>query len=220
MLTTPSIIRRPLAPLCAASLLFAACANVPTLPMAQDPQDGMQPPGFTPRRRAGEGQWGERILVEGQYLPAAWLEFDDDTSSAPSAVDGSADGDGYGGRFAIGNKDQSIGAMYQGFDLSGDIGTIRIDSLYVDFDVRVPLSEGGGNFSLLIGAGLGGARFDYDNGAGGVDNEGAAQLRAVLNFNPSRAFSFDVGFGGVIYGHPGETEAYGSYVLVGMTTAF
>jgi len=188
--------------------------------MAQDPQDGMQPPGFTSRRRAGEGQWGDRILVEGQYLPVAWLEFDDDDSSATSAVDGSADGDGYGGRFAIGNKDQSIGAMYQGLDLSGDSGTIRIDSLYVDFDVRVPLSEGGGNFSLLIGAGLGGARFDRDIGASGIDNEGAAQLRAVLNFNPSRAFSFDVGFGGVIYGHPGETEAYGSYVLVGMTTAF
>ena len=73
--------------------------------MKQDPQDGMQPPGFTSRRRAGEGQWGDRILVEGQYLPVAWLEFDDDDSSATSAVDGSADGDGYGGSSTVETRD-------------------------------------------------------------------------------------------------------------------
>ena len=48
----------------------------------------------------------------------------------------------------------------------------------------------------------------------------AVQLRFVLEYNAAKSLTFDLGGGGVVYGHPGETEAYGTFVLLGMTATF
>ncbi len=202
------------------ALSCASCANVPTVRMPQGPQDPMQPPGYGPRRNAGEGQWGERIVVEGSAIPAAWLKLDSDDETPGAPDPGEADGFGFGGRVAVGNKDQSIGALYQGLELSGDFGDVTSHALFADFDVRVPLRDAGGVFSFLVGAGFGVARFDSGLAGTDPDTEGAAQLRFVLEYNALKSLSFDLGAGGVVYGHPGETEAYGTFVLAGLTVTF
>lgn len=202
------------------ALLCASCASVPTVRMPQGPQDPMQPPGYGPRRNSGEGRWGERVVVEASAIPAAWLRLDSDDNTPGAPDPGEADGFGFGGRVAVGNKDQSIGALYQGLELSGDFGDVTSHALFADFDVRVPLRDAGGVFSLLVGAGLGAARFDSGLAGAGPDTEGAAQLRFVLECNALKNLSFDLGAGGVVYGHPGETEAYGTFVLAGLTVTF
>jgi len=202
------------------AMLSASCASVPSVRMPQGPQDPMQPPGYGPRRNAGEGRWGERFVVDGAAIPAAWLRFDTDDESPGAPDPEEMDGFGYSGRVAVGNKDQSIGVLYQGYEFSGDLADVSVHSLFADFDVRVPLEDGGGLFSFLVGAGFGFARFETGTVASQPDNEGAAQLRFVLEYNAAKSLTFDLGGGGVVYGHPGETEAYGTFVLLGMTATF
>lgn len=200
-----------------AVLLAAGCASVPTLPTPQDPAARGEMPGYGMRPRAGQGRWGERIVAEASAIPGAWMRIDVDDGSASTQE---ADGVGAGGRLAVGNRDQSVGVLYQGIDLSGDTGDGSVHAAFADFDVRVPVQDTGGWFGLVVGAGFGAARFDSGILGADVATEGAAQLRVALEFTPSRSIAFGIGGGGVVYGHPGETEAYGSFALVGLTITF
>ncbi|MEQ1632907.1 MAG: hypothetical protein ABL997_11075 [Planctomycetota bacterium] len=193
---------------------LASCGTIPL--EVESPQE----PQYGARYQAGGGRWGERVVLEAAWLPAAWFRLDSDDPLVPSSDIGSADGTGYGARAAIGNRDQSIGVSYQGFELSNDLVDIDVESVYLDFDVRVPLADGGGNFDLVVGAGLGSAFLDVSGGNTQSIREGAAQLRFLLSFRPTQALSFDFGGGGVVYGHPGDTEAFGSFLQVGATLTF
>ncbi len=198
-------------------LLAAGCTSVATLSTPQDPVSRMDQSAYGMRPRAGQGHWGERLLAEAAVVPAAWMRIDVDDASAGSQV---ADGSGFGGRLAVGNRDQSIGLLYQGIDFSGDLGDGSVHAALADFDVRVPVQEGGGWLTLVVGGGFGLARFD--SGLLGADavTEGAAQLRILFEFTPLRGLALGLGGGGMVYGHPGETEAYGSFALASMTITF
>lgn len=163
--------------------------------------------------RAGVGEWGERAVVDAWFVPGVWLQV-------PARDIGSASGTGYGLRAGIGNRDQSIGVLYQGFDLDADPADFWLHSVYIDFDERMALNEGGGAFKFVAGGGLGGAWFDFAQGNVGTSSEGAMELRLGIDFQPSRTFALELGGGGVLYGHLGDTAAYGSFVSLGGSLTF
>lgn len=211
-LSLPSALLALLGPL--------ALFSCSTMPLAVHDPEPQQPQQYGTRYEAGGGRWGDRLLLEAAWLPAAWFQLDSDDPLVPSNDLGSVDGDGYSARAAIGNRDQSIGVLYQGFQLSNDLTDVDVDSVYLDFDVRIPLEDGGGNFDLVVGAGVGTAMLDVSGGNGGTIREGAGQLRFLLSFHPTRTLSFEFGGGGLVYGHPGDTEAFGTFLQFGATLAF
>jgi hypothetical protein len=175
-------------------LPLAACAVAPTpnAPMASEP-----------------GAWGERVMLEANAIPAAWLTRDlDGTAVEPDAEDAY----GYGLRFGIGNRDQSIGVLAQGFHTDADV--FDAATLGLDTDVRTRLDKNGLEwFFLRVGATLGGAWLDPVDDKS--DMQLAAQLRLGIDVQPTERFLLHVGFGGLVFGHPGETEVYGTFVTVG-----
>lgn len=184
----------------------------------QDPNPREQPPGFGRRQPAGQGKWGERIVIEGSVLPGVWLNVDTDDGSTPADT---TTGVGASARAAIGNRDQSIGLLLQGVDFTDDdaFSDGSVEAAFVDFDVRVPTQDASW-LQIVAGVGFGAARFD--SGLLGVDaeTEGAAQLRVGLECVTHPAVAFGVGCGGVAYGHPGDTVAYGTFVQLGLTITF
>jgi hypothetical protein len=178
---------------CVATVLLAACAT-------------------TPRGAAGagEGRWGERVLVEAQTIPAAWLQRDRDGGAPEPERDEAL---GYGLRAAIGNQDQSIGLLTQvlhgrsGSDL--DAGTLGLD-----FDVRKQLDRDWPDWLFVRGGATVGLGW-IDAGDGATGTEAVGQLRLGVDFQVTRTLLFQCSFGGIVFGTPGETEVYGTLVTVG-----
>lgn len=200
-------------------LPLAACA----VRAPQDPQRGVEgsqvrDPGGHKR---GGGKWGDRKIVEAAVLPAAWMQFEqDDPAGGDEEIKTRTEGFGWMGRYAIGNADQSLGLCYQGFSLDGDEGDIDLHSVYLDADIRVPIEEVGGNVFAIAGAGLG-AAFDSP---GGFDPDwsvnAAGYIRFAFGVQVGHGWTVDLGGGVAGFGHPGETEAFGSFVLLGSTLTF
>jgi hypothetical protein len=208
--------------------LAAACAlRPPATPAAPStrvaaPQGAAgQPQDFsgTGYYQSGGGEWGERVVVDVQFVPSAWFDFDGESPQQPGFEVGSADGHGYGLRAAFGNRDQSVGVLYQGFDLDGDQASVELHSVYLDFDVRVYLQELDGKLFVQAGAGVGFASLDYDRQFADAD-EASAQLRVSLGIEPTRTFSAALGFGGAVFGHLGDTEGYGTFLLLDAAVSF
>lgn len=197
-------------------LALAACS----LPSRRAAAPAAAPPASTAEPRTGSGEWGDRVLFDAVWTPAVWLESDSGDENAVFRAIGSADGSGYGLRAAVGNREQSIGLLYHGLDLEADDGDLLVHQALLDFDVRLALAEGGGSFHVLAGAGIGGVWLDLDRGREKPSVEGASQLRLGLGFAPSRWFAAHAGLGGLLYGHPGDTKAYGSFLMIGATLTF
>ncbi|MEY3160431.1 MAG: hypothetical protein RIT25_422 [Planctomycetota bacterium] len=200
------------------SLLLVACA----VQAPQDPARAGDARG--PREAAGHergsGTWGERRIVQAAVLPAAWMQFEqDDPSGSGEVIKTRTEGWGWMGRFALGNTNQGLGLCYQGFSLDGDEGDIDLHSFYLDADIRVPIREVSGMYAVA-GAGLG-AAFDSP---GGFDPDwsvdAAAYLRFAVGVEVSKGWTVDVGGGVAGFGHPGDTEAFGSFVMLGSTLSF
>lgn len=163
-----------------------------------------------PKQIADEprGSWGERVLVEANAIPAAWIQRDTDGGAPKPDREDAA---GFGARFGIGNRSQSIGVMAQMFhgDESFDAAVVGFDS-----DVRARLDRDWPRWMLVrAGASVGGGYVDTatEDSAGQL----MAQLRFGVDFQPTERLLLQVGFGGIVFGHPGETEAYGTFVTVG-----
>ncbi|MCU0864424.1 MAG: hypothetical protein MUC36_11560 [Planctomycetes bacterium] len=193
--------------LLAGLLVLGACAT---------PQDPLPPPRHRPpeTRPASEdhGRYGQRFVVEANAIPGAWLTLDRDGGA--DAVD-TGDGSGYGVRMAVGNLDQSIGLSWQGFATDG----LDANVLGLDVDVRRPIGDGLDLFYVRAGAGIGAAWLDaLDDPA--LGNTGTAQLRLGLDFQPNERFLLSASFGGIAFGRPGETEAYGTFFQLGLGLVF
>lgn len=201
----PRLTVFPAALVALAVLLGAACtvpAPTPRSPRAT-PQD-RQWPG-----EPDHGEWGERLLVEAVAIPGAWLTRDlDGVADNPDAVDAA----GYGVRAGIGNRDQSIGVLAQAFH--GDADALDAATLCLDMDVRTALDRyGPRGFFARAGAGLGAGWLDVPGDDPG--GEATAQLRLGIDFQPTRLVLVSASFGGIVFGHPGETEAYGTFLTIG-----
>ena len=53
-----------------------------------------------------------------------------------------------------------------------------------------------------------------------LGNTGTAQLRLGLDFQPNERFLLSASFGGIAFGRPGETEAYGTFFQLGLGLVF
>jgi hypothetical protein len=179
-----------------------------TAPAPRSAPQGTQASGYP---IVGSGVWGERTVFDAYFMPGAWMHFDDA---------GTANGLGYGARAAYGNHDQSVGLLYQGFDLDGDNTDVWLHSLYVDFDVRMMLPDSGNRLEFLAGVGVGGAWLDFTDANFGTNSEAAVELRLAMAFRPNPGFGLELGGGGALYGHFGNTAAYGSWLSLGASLTF
>lgn len=199
-------------PVAGRSLLLAALAAACGVP--QDP-----PPAAPPRpldqepHEYGVAPWGERLLIEPMVMPAVWLTRDVDDGTGNDDLQ---DGSGYGLRVAVGRRDQSIGLLYQGFHTDGD--GFDAQTVGIDFDVRAPLDDGTPVF-LRAGACIGVAGLEA-RGDDSLGNETAAQLRLGFDFLATEHLMFGASIGGIVFGHFGETEAYGTFLTFGATLVF
>lgn len=183
--------------------LLVACASLAPAPPPPRPQIGSEP----------RGEWGERLLVEANAIPGAWIQRDTD-GGAPKPERQQASG--FGARFAIGNRTQSVGVMAQVFG-----GDDAFDAVVVGFDsdVRARLDRDWPHWLFLrAGASLGGGL--YDIGDGSSDTQMMAQLRIGPEFQITDRWALQASFGGIVFGHPGETEAYGTFVTIGGSLTF
>lgn len=206
-------------PRCSAALLaaitavaLAACAGHPRSRPRADaaPQAGPH--------EADGGHFGDRVLVEPMVIPGAWLHRD--VEDVPGTTSRPFDGYGYGLRGALGNRNQSIGLCWQEFATDDEDGAdLRIHCLGLDVDVRAPLDDGTGLFAVRAGAGVGGSYSELE-GDDQLGFEGMAQLRIGIECMPDRRISFGGFFGGLVLGHPGETEVYGTFLGLTGTITF
>jgi hypothetical protein len=163
------------------------------------------------------GVWGERVLVEAAVMPGYWMRVDRDDDAA-AVVD--VFGPGYGVRAAVGNADQSVGLLVHGAFLEEDDGPEEADvhAFYVDFDVSVPV-EPEGRILVRAAAGIGMAHLDSPDAD--VDTTtGAGNLRLQLEVRPAPAVAVLAGIGGFVFGSAGETEAYGTFLDLGLRVTF
>ena len=119
--------------------LLVACAT--SVPAPLPPQIGSEP----------RGEWGERLLVEANAIPGAWIQRDTDGGAPKPERD---EARGFGARMGIGNRTQSVGVMAQVY--SGDDG---FDAVVFGFDsdVRARLDRDWPRWLFLrAGASLGG----------------------------------------------------------------
>ncbi len=188
--------------LAAIALFAAACASAPAVPQGRDRDRA--PERLPPRSDQERGKWGDRLLLTATAIPAAWLTRDlDGVASNGDATTSS----GFALRAATGNTDQSIGVLWQ--SLYGDDDAIDAQAVGLDVDVRTPITDDTGRFWLRAGATLGGAWLDLPGGSSRTF-AADAQLRFGLDFQPTHFFWVSPTIGGVVFGHPGETEAYGA----------
>jgi hypothetical protein len=116
----------------------------------------------------------------------------------------------------IGNRTQSVGVMAQVY--SGDDG---FDAVVFGFDsdVRARLDRDWPRWLFLrAGASLGGGF--YDAGGGTSDTQLMGQLRIGPEFQLTDRLALQASFGGIVFGHPGETEAYGTFFTIGGGVTF
>ena len=173
------------------------------LPEATSPQDPA----------SGPGQWGERVLFEATAAPVALLTRDFDGLPDNSR---SEDATGWGVRAGIGDLERSAGVLFQSFRSDGDL--LDADVVSLDFDVRTSLESEVPMLFMRAGASVGVAFLDTV----GIesDSELATQLRLGIDFQPSPRFLLDMSIGGIVFGTPGETEGYGSFLSVGGALVF
>ncbi|HLU39310.1 MAG TPA: hypothetical protein VK081_07980 [Planctomycetota bacterium] len=163
------------------------------------------------------GHWGERVVADVGVMPAFWLTVDSDDEDVPT-VD--LFGPGAGVRLGIGNADQSVGLLYQTAFLDEDDGPAEIDVhvLLLDFDVSVPVEPQG---FLLVHAAAGLGMVSLESPDPALDTTtGAANLRLQLELRPMRRLAFLAGVGAFAFGSAGDTEAYGTFIDLGMRLTF
>ena len=197
--------------------LLAACA-VPREPVAAA-RDA--PPSLQEEHHSEHGTFGERFTADVFWLPAVWLEVDEKNKLAQNTAADVAIGSGVGMRAAVGNKDQSIGLYYMGtfHDENTADASVRTDSIYLDFDAVTPALPDTNALLVRAGAGVGVAFVSFDRA---FDNAStlAFNLRLGLDYQPSPRVALGVGLGGFLWGTPGDTVAFGSFVLLGGTLTF
>ena len=185
-------------------LLLATLATACALPK----HHGQLPP-WRPQevgQATGPQTMGRQYVVEAMAIPAAWLTRDGDGGVRDVDAEGGA---GYGLRCALGSKLQSAGLLYQGFVSDGSVVDAQL--LGFDLDVRTSLEESGDAFFLRAAAGIGAAWLE-DPIDGSRDAEATAQLRLGFDFEPTPRFLIGASFGGLLIGHAGDLEAYGTFL--------
>jgi hypothetical protein len=204
--------RMPITPR-SCSLVLAVVGAACTVPPSPSSQLLPSEPQNT-APRGGRNEFGNRVLIEGMAIPGVWLTRDGDGGFGSNEH---VDGAGYGVRAAAGNHERSVGLLFQQLFTSGDELDAQI--LSIDVDARTPMEARHRWFWLRAGGSVGCAWMDAA-GDEELDRDATFQLRIGVDFQPSDRFLINASFGGIVIGHPGETEAYGSLVTIGAALIF
>ena len=160
-----------------------------------------------------------RLHADAFWVPAIWIEpdLDDEPMPEPDLDTGS----GLGLRLSMQGRNQGVGLLYvtTWHDKRATGTSAQTHSLYADFMARERIYGGTPRTYLAFDGGLGLAWLDFD---GPFDESvtGAIQLRGMLEMELGRSFGLQGGIAGFLWGYPGETVAYGSYIFLGAELIF
>jgi hypothetical protein len=203
--------------------LVAAAPSPPAVPFAAEPQQG-DPDRYYPEssRRESEAPFGlDHVRLDAFFVPAFWITADEDKSTPTGTDRADLDtGAGFGLRAGVGSEHQSIGLMYVAsfHEEETSDSDASTQALYLDFAYH---NEVGGvrGATFEVGAGLGVARLEFDREFD-TDTEGAFNLHGMLKFAVTDNFGVGAGLGGFLFGHFGDTVAYGTWIMVGASLVF
>jgi hypothetical protein len=203
--------------------LVAAAPSPPAALFAAEPQQG-DPDRYYPESRRSESEtpFGlDHVRLDAFFIPAFWITADEkvDTSFGSDRADLDT-GTGFGLRAGVGSEHQSIGLMYVAsfHEEETSDSDASTQALYLDFAYH---NDVGGvrGATFEVGAGLGVAHLEFDREFD-TETEGAFNLHGMLKFAVTDNFSVDAGLGGFVFGHFGDTVAYGTWLMVGASLAF
>ena len=164
----------------------------------------------------------ERLTIDAEWIPAMWVTLDVEQNGNTATRGDLDNGSGVALRAGLGTTSQNIGLLYMGtwHDEKTTGRGASTQSLLLDFLYRAPVPDTSGVVWFEADAGLGGTEIQFDSDQ--IDDEvtGAALLHGDLEFRVTRAFTIAAGLGVFIWGHPGDTAAYGSYLTLGAKLIF
>jgi hypothetical protein len=164
----------------------------------------------------------KNLTFDAAWIPAMWVTADVDQDGS-SGIRGDLDtGSGVALRAGLGSSQQNIGLLYMGTwheeQTTGRGASTQ--SLLIDFLYRAPIPEMNNTVWFEVDAGIGGAELEFDSPQFDTQVTGSALLHGDLEFRISRALTLAAGGGGFIWGHPGDTIAYGTYITLGVKLLF
>jgi hypothetical protein len=217
--------------------LLAACSAPPraaeadleappaAAPPAAPAQRTPPPPSSSPmsyERGPSEPFSFKNVTLDAEWIPAMWVTTDiDDKGTAATRAELDT-GSGVALRAGLGSNQQNIGLLYMGtwHDEKTTGRGASTQSLLLDFLYRAPIPEMNNQVWFEVDAGLGGTDLEFDSDQIDSKLTGSALLHGDLEFRITRAFTVAAGFGGFIWGDPGDTVAYGTYVTLGVKLLF
>jgi hypothetical protein len=162
----------------------------------------------------------DQVHLDAFWIPALWIRVDEKESGPTSTERADLDtGTGFGVRAGVGTDQQSIGLMYVAsyHDEDTTDSNASTQALYLDFEYRAPIAVRSVMFE--VGGGFGAAWLEFgrlfDN-----DVEGAFTLHGMLRFNITDNIALTTGMGGFLFGHFGDTVAYGTWLMAGAGLSF
>lgn len=173
--------------------------------------------------RDSSGRFGfQRLTLDAEWIPVIWVTADVEQNGNSTTRADLDTGTGLALRAGMGTEQQNIGLLYMGTwaDEKTTGRGAETRSLLLDFLYRAPIPETGGAVWFSVDAGLGGAELLFDSDKFDDVVTGAALLHGDLEFRITRVFTVAAGLGGFIWGHPGQTDAYGTYVTLGLKLIF
>ncbi len=222
-----------LAPLPAAAAAPAAAPDPAADPAfasapRPDPQQGRDalPPPMDTRMSYERGpseafNWGH-VCIDAEWIPAMWVTADVD-HNGNSAIRGDLDtGSGFSLRGGFGSTQQNIGVLYMAtFHDEQTTGRgASTQQLLVDFLYRAPIADMNGLVWLEVDGGLGGVDLSFDSPTLDDQVTGSALLHGDLEFRLGKALWIGLGGGGFVWGHFGDTVAYGTWIDLGVKLIF
>ena len=164
--------------------------------------------------------WGH-VTFDAEWIPATWVTVDLDNGVASDIGDLDT-GSGFLLRGGFGSNQQNIGVLYMAtwHDEETTGRGASTQQLLLDFLYRAPIPEMNGLVWFEVDGGIGGVNVEFDSDS--IDDEvtGSALLHGDLEFMFGRRFTVAVGGGGFVWGHFGDTLAYGTYVTIGAKLLF
>lgn len=188
-------------------------------------RDSIPPPADTrmsyERGPSEAFNWGH-FSLDAAWIPAMWVTADVDADGV-SGTRGDLDtGEGISLRAGFGSTQQNIGVLYMGtwHDEQTTGRGASTQQLLIDFLYRAPIPEMNGLVWFEVDGGLGGVELQWDSPALGDEVTGSALLHGDLEFRLGKAMWIGLGGGGFVWGHFGDTIAYGTWVDLGVKFIF
>jgi hypothetical protein len=197
--------------------------------------NGNPPPEVAPRAPSAKAapqreRWGgidfdrkSVIRLEAYFLPVVGFSADLDQHEPGNGIEFHADvktGEGIAARLAVGDV-VSVGLLYIASQHRERSQDTQVDhhSLYLDVLLGGAINEGPIELALYIGAGVGGAVFDFKES---IDDTGGAalNLRVQTGLRIMEFVELEAGAGYMFWGYPGETIGHGGFLQLGLVLRF